>query len=251
MFERREKECERSQKDIEREKRKRERREEIYRNNERLYEVYWKRQKEIWLKEKELEREKNRELEQKKIREDKEKNGEKQLVIVVVEENERKFENKESDIVRINSEMDCQKEKIEIESEKENESCKLREKKEINEKVEGVKVKEKEKSKERKDKKSKEVKSEIERDIFSSKEMLTFSNSFCSSIVVPYIQKLDEDFSKSFLDGSIFFMKPPINLKGVQVLEWKGCKRLIFDPGIDLTPFHGGSEVLKFEDEFS
>jgi len=152
---------------------------------------------------------------------------EKKLENVCVEENETKFEKKKSNIVRINIEKEYQKENIKIESkrnlkslsEKENESYELKEKKEIHEKVKGEKVKEKEKRKERKDKKNKEEKKEIERDIFSSNAILICSNSFCTSIVVLYILKLDEDFSNSFLDGSLFVMKPPINLKEVQVLE--------------------------------
>jgi len=85
--------------------------------------------------------------------------------------------------------------------------------------------------------------SEIEGDIVFPKVTFTPPNSFCTSIVVPYMQELDKHFSKRFLSKSLFVMKLPIDFKGIQVLEWNVCKRLIFYPNIDLTPFYGGGEI--------
>lgn len=45
-------------------------------------------------------------------------------------------------------------------------------------------------------------------------------------------------------------MKQPINFKGDQVLEFNVCKRMTFDPGIDLMTFYGGGEGLNSRTNF-
>ena len=88
-------------------------------------------------------------------------------------------------------------------------------------------------------------KSEIKRDIFPSKLIFTPPNSFCTSIVMPFMQELHENFPKMFdrfrpnrtnkLEDHKELQNQGIRFEHVRRMRitrlFANLKRLVFDPG--------------------